>query len=209
LLKNSGKALNEGKLNSAIAGFSDVLKLEPGNSAAKSGLKKAKSVRSKKINRMIAEADSFFEEGKYAKVIDIGKKMIALDKRHRRAQNLLQRANAAVDSKVTPYLKKGKAFFDSGNMDEAIVLFQKALKADPGNQLAKRYLSKVDYKRKQATIAKAIKKNYLNGLDAYTKGRYKLAMDEWNNVLELDPEHEKAKLNIGKAKRKLAAMGGS
>ncbi|MBE9535777.1 MAG: tetratricopeptide repeat protein [Proteobacteria bacterium] len=208
LLKKSNNALNKGKLNNAIAGFSDVLKLEPGNSAAKSGLKKAKSQRLKKLSNMIAEADLFFEEARYAEVIGLGKKIIALDKRNTKAQNLLHRASTAVDSKVTPYLKKGKSSFDSGNMDEAIVLFQKALKADPGNQLAKRYLSKVDYKKKQATIAKAIKKNYLNGLDAYTKGRYKLAMDEWVKVLELEPAHEKAKLNIGKAKRKIAAMGG-
>jgi len=208
LVKKSEKALNDGELNYAIAGFSDVLKLEPGNSAAKNGLQKAKSLRTNKISHMIAEADLFFEEGKYAEVIDLGKKIIVLDKNNKKAQNLLQRAGAAVDSKVTPYLEKGKSFFDSGNMDEAIVLFQKALRADPGNQLAKRYLSKVDYKRKQAAITEAIKRNYLSGLDAYTKGRYKLAMDEWTKVLELDPEHEKAKLNIGKAKRKLAAVGG-
>lgn len=208
LLQSSEKNLNSGEINSAISGFSDVLKLEPENNAAKNGLKQALAIRAKKVDNMIAKADLLFEEGKYAEVIDLGKKIIILDKGSRKAQNLLQSATLAVDSKVTPYLEKGKSLFDSGNMSAAIVLFQKALRADPGNLVAKRYLSKVDSNQREEAVSKAIKKNYLDGLSAYTKGKYEVAMEEWTKVLELDPDHEKATLNLDKVRRKLAAIKG-
>ena len=50
---------------------------------------------------------------------------------------------------------------------------------------------------------KTIKTLYLKGLDAYTKQDYKTAIYYWNKVLELDPDNEKAKQGIKRAKQYL------
>ena len=44
---------------------------------------------------------------------------------------------------------------------------------------------------------------YLQGIELYTEGDYKQAIAIWYQVLDLDPDHRKARRNIEKAKRKL------
>jgi|GEM_PF-4049236 len=47
------------------------------------------------------------------------------------------------------------------------------------------------------------KKHYLKGVAYYIKGRYELAIKEWQAVLKYEPNHAKAKNNIEKCRRKL------
>jgi cytochrome c-type biogenesis protein CcmH/NrfG len=44
---------------------------------------------------------------------------------------------------------------------------------------------------------------YLLGIENYTKGKYEDAVALWNQVLVLNPRHEKARMNIEKARRKI------
>ncbi|NIQ95631.1 MAG: hypothetical protein GWN87_16585, partial [Desulfuromonadales bacterium] len=41
------------------------------------------------------------------------------------------------------------------------------------------------------------------GIELYTKGKYAEAVAVWEKVLVLAPHHDKAKMNIQKARRKL------
>ena len=43
---------------------------------------------------------------------------------------------------------------------------------------------------------------YLQGIELYTQGKYSEAIQTWKKVLQLDSDHNKARMNIEKAKRK-------
>ncbi len=208
MLKGAKKAFAKGMFNEAISGFSNVLKLDPGNKYAGKSLKEVRASRRKKVASMLSKASSLYNGKKYKDTVYLCRKILALDGEEKKASHLLANARKAIKSETNPLVAEGKKLFDTGNVDAAVILFRRALRSDPGNSVAQRYLSKVDSELVLKVLGKEVKKFYLLGIDRYTKGRYEEALKAWNNVLGLEPEHEKALLNIGKAKRKLAAIKG-
>jgi tetratricopeptide (TPR) repeat protein len=59
----------------------------------------------------------------------------------------------------------------------------------------------MDSENIEAAIEKEVEIQYLRGIVSYTDGKYEEAIKSWKKVLELDPKHEKAIMNIDKAKR--------
>ena len=208
MLNGAQKAFSGGSLNEAISGFSNVLKLDADNNDAKKGLREAKSSRNGKVDSMLSHASSLYNAGKYKETVEICREILALDAEEKKAAMLLAKAKNAINGETNPIVTKGKKLFDEGSLDEAGILFTKAMRSDPGNMVAQRYLSKMDPQRLLRVIDAEIKRSYLLGIDSYTSGNYKDALKSWNEVLELDPSHEKTLLNIGKAKKKLAAIKG-
>ncbi|MEW6557012.1 MAG: OmpA family protein [Elusimicrobiota bacterium] len=49
-----------------------------------------------------------------------------------------------------------------------------------------------------------MKKYFMLGQDAFKKGNYKQAIENWQKVLELNPEHQQSKTNIERAKKLLS-----
>ena len=208
MLNGAQKAFSKGRLSEAISGFSNVLKLDPDNKDADKGLKKAIKSRRDKVDSMLSKASSFYNARKYRETIDLCRKILTFDAEERQATILLEKAKVAINSATNPLVAEGKKMFDEGSLDEAVILFARAMKSDPGNAVAQRYLSKVEPSHVNEVIATEIKRSYLVGIDRYTSGQYEDALKSWNDVLELDPSHEKTLLNIGKAKKKLAAIKG-
>lgn len=208
MLKGAKKAFSKGQLNVAISGFLNVLKLDSDNKDAQRGLKGAKKNRRYKLDSMLSKASSLYKGRKYKGTVDLCRKILTLDAEEKKAAKLLALARKAINSATNPLVTEGKRLFDEGSLDEAVILFTRAMRSDPGNMVAERYLSKVDPQHLLKVIATKIKKSYLIGIDRYTSGKYREALQSWNDVLDLDPSHEKALLNIGKAKKKLAAMKG-
>ncbi|MBA3065081.1 tetratricopeptide repeat protein, partial [bacterium] len=48
-----------------------------------------------------------------------------------------------------------------------------------------------------------MKEHYNKGSELYAAGKYKKAIKEWEEVLELDPQHQQSKDSIEKARKKL------
>lgn len=208
MLNGAKIAFSRGRLNEAISGFLNVLKLDADNKDAKKGLKEARNSRRGKVDSMLSKASSLYNGRKYKETVDLCRKILTLDAEEKKAAMLLSKARNAINSATNPLVSKGKKLFDEGSLDEAVILFTRAMRSDPGNMVAQRYLSKVDPQHIIKVVNAKIKRSYLMGIDRYTSGKYKDALKFWNDVLDLDPSHEKALLNIGKAKKKLAAIKG-
>ncbi|MDT8317961.1 MAG: tetratricopeptide repeat protein [bacterium] len=208
MLKAARKAFSAGRLNEAISGFMNVLKLDADNKYAKKGLKEARSSRRGKVDSLLSRASSLYEGGRYKETVDLCREILTLDAEEKEAAMLLSKARNAINSRANPLIAKGKKLFDEGSLDEAVIVFTRAMRSDPGNMVAQRYLSKVEPQHLFKVIAAEINRAYLNGIDRYTSGKYEDALQFWNDVLDLDPSHEKALLNIGKARKKLAAIKG-
>ncbi len=208
MMKSADAAYSNGRFNEAISLYSNVLKLDDDNGLAKTGLKNARARRKKKVDSLLTKATALFGEKRYKETVNVCRKILSMEGGEKRAVSLLSKAKTAIADKSDPLVAEGKSAFDKGDMGKAIILFKRVLKADSGNSVARRYLSKMDKAQVSKIVGKKVKSSYLAGLDHYTKGHYKEALNQWNKVLELEPGHEKAQLNIDKAKRKLAAIKG-
>jgi len=108
------------------------------------------------------------------------------------------------------YFKQGLADYEAGNYRAAMENFSEALFLDPTNKQARDYLEKAgrkfmqeieikkEYERKeilgraQSIIAER-KEKVKRGIKHYKQGELLKAGEEFNAVLEIEPEHKKAK----------------
>ena len=208
LLKEADRSLSSGRYNKAIAAFEAVLNSDPDNAIARDGLAKARSEKKAKIESMITDAESLLKEERFREAMELSRGILDLDGGNGRAKKLVAEASGKMEELVNPHVTAGKDLFEKGNIDGAVIEFSKALARDPGNPVAKRYLSRVDSLHVRKVVNREVKRRYLSGLEAYTMERYEEALREWGDVLELEPHHDKALLNIEKARRKLAAIRG-
>lgn len=103
-----------------------------------------------------------------------------------------------IKENIKNYNNQAMEYFQSGRLKEAIEIWNKILKLDEINELAKKYI-----KEAQEILKQKIE-NYLNLSEEYFKnGQWNLAIEELEKVLNLDPSHKIASEKILKIKAQL------
>lgn len=178
---------------------------------------------SERLQKIITEktstASSAFKAGNYSDAVANYKAVLMIDRENREASAGLQSAirqrdetaakthkEAKTSGETAPLLKAGTEAYKKGDEEAAVLAFKKALNIDPGNREAREYLAKIDNKKARASVEKEIEKHYLKGVELYTNGKFRDAIEAWNKVLELEPKHEKTLRNIERAKRKMDGL---
>jgi type II secretory pathway component GspD/PulD (secretin)/tetratricopeptide (TPR) repeat protein len=118
-------------------------------------------------------------------------------------RNASDEAAIGVDGLLTEARNK----FESGRPQEALASFKAVLEIDPGNPVAKRYISQIQAGQQQMqpsspggvrTQVSAVANNdqaeaaFQKGLVAYEAGRLDVAVQWWNYTLTLQPNHPRA-----------------
>ncbi len=212
LLREGLELYSKGKLKQALSKFYGALAVDPGNSEAQRYVQMCQAAISNRVAGYLAKAEKAKSEGKLLTAKNYLKKALSLSPGDTAATKLLQELEPLIAQKAQVHMDRGRAYYRRGKFRDAEREFRLALKYDPSLSQARNYLNEIEAKRK-AKPAKAEKKKpspkeieelYLKGVQAYVKGNYEEAIQYWEEVLKLDPNHEKAKLNIRRAKKKLA-----
>ena len=212
LIKEGVNLYSKGKLKEALSKFYGALALDPGNQEAAKYVQICQVAINQKVNIYITKAQEAKSRGKLVTAASYVKKALYLAPSDTTAKKLFEEINALLSKKAQEHLEKGRQLYRRGKLAEAERELRLALKYDPSLTQAKNYLSDIEAKRKaSASKPKAkkevskeeIEKLYLKGVEAYVRGDYEAAIAYWEEVLKLDPHHEKARLNIKKAKKKL------
>ncbi len=110
------------------------------------------------------------------------------------------------------YLSKAEDYYNRGELVKAKSFFELALKKDPSNETAKRYLLDID--RKLAVSISPNKSSvdieslYMQGKQAFLAQDYATAVECFSRVLKYMPNHQYAKRYLEKS-RALLVSGGS
>jgi tetratricopeptide (TPR) repeat protein len=102
-------------------------------------------------------------------------------------------------------------FYIKKQYEKALEEWEKALKIDPSSAILKMYMEKAKRFIKTedktriitGTQEDEIEKLYYNGVNAYTSGDLKTAIELWKKILEIEPENVKTLRNIEKAQAEL------
>ncbi|MEK7850649.1 MAG: tetratricopeptide repeat protein [Deltaproteobacteria bacterium] len=205
-LADAASALRAGRYGEAVSNYKTVLIIDMENKEAAAGLQNATRLRNEAVEKRMAAGVKAYKDDIYSQAASAFSEVLQLDPGHAEAQKLLREARTRMEESITPWLKAGIEAYKKGDMDAAIVSFKKVLNVNPGNREAREYLGKMDVQKTKASVTKEVEKHYLKGIELYTDGKYREAMESWKKVLELDPKHEKALLNIEKAKRKMEGV---
>ncbi len=208
LMKKGVSFYSKGEYFKAEAKFKEVLAIEPQNLEAKDYLSKSEKARKDKASDYIRRADAARARGDYGKAIDAYQKALEYEPNNPDAAKGLAEAKAEASRAASERLANGKALYKKGDLSGAEAEFRAALSFDPSLNEASSYLAEIAAKRRsEAKVApdpKTVEELYLKGVDAYVKEDYKGAVYYWEKVLELDPDHAKAKANLAKAKKKIS-----
>lgn len=205
-LKAAEKAFNEGNYAASIEAYDSVLAIDESNLQASDGVQSAKRQLSDEIAKRLSSAEDAFHQGKFYQSYVLAGEALAMDKESKSAKTMRSAARQKMDESAAPILKKAAEELSKGNTDAAIADYKRVLNADPSNETAKKHLSGIDKSKVMRSVQSKVKKLYDEGIQLYIDGKYTAAIKNWEQVLELDPGHEKASLNIKKAKKKLEGV---
>lgn len=207
LMKKGVSFYSKGEYFKAEARFREVLALDPQNAEAKDYLARSEKARKDKAADYLRKAEAFRAKGDYPKALDAYQKALEYEPSSPEAQKGLAEAKEEAARLASEHLAQGKTLYRKGDLSGAEEEFRTALALDPSLTEASSYLSEIAAKRKsesrRAPDPRAVEELYLRGVEAYVKEDYKAAIYYWEKVLELDPDHAKAKTNLAKARKRV------
>lgn len=205
-LKAANASFKARKYGEVIKAYEEILYFDKENEEALKGLQDAMRLRAQIVEEKIAQANKAYNDGNYSQAYRFYKEVLAIDKGNETAMKMQRDAEIKLNEVLNPLLMAAREASKKGDAEKAIVAYRRVLNVDPENSEAKEYMRKIDATKKQKAIEKEIERYYLHGIELYTNGEYLEAIKAWKKVLELNPKHEKAILNIEKAKRKLEGV---
>ena len=118
----------------------------------------------------------------------------------------LQAVETRLASQEKEYLSKAKDYFNRGDLIRAKALFELALKENPNNEEAKRYLSEIEVAMAKGALASSspqIEDLYTKAKSAFLRGDYEEAVRLFEEVLKYVPNHQYARRYLERARAKL------
>ena len=134
------------------------------------------------------------------------RRVLEIDPDNAEALAGLKRGQLELNTTITQYLTEGSIAHKDGSFDQARQAYRSVLNLDPYRAEALNGLRQIERVGRSGLTSADSNRIYLEGIAYYTEGDYKKAIAAWRQVLDLDPAHEKAKMNIDKAERKLSQI---
>ena len=158
------------------------------------------------LNATLERASKSSALGQHQEALTFYRQALDLDPSNKEALQGLKEGRTQVKTEIAGYMQSGQAAFNQGDLESAIKAYKKVLLLDPYQAEAKAAISKIDSLKQTGLRPGDENRLYLQGIELYTEGKYSDAIQTWEKVLQLDPGHDKAKMNIEKAKRKLQSI---
>ena len=209
ILERNEKAFSlfkENKTVDAIAEWNNVLALDPEDITAKKGLElanlklknlKEEEKRNLQYESIVNKANQLYNEKDYITALEFYNKAMVLKPTDEKIKTRINELKSLIEKSIKTSLDMANRYYTENKLVEAVKEWRNCLKLDPKNIEANACLKKYE-----SEIKELRDKLYLEGLEAYGKEDTVTAVSKWEDVLILDPDYEKAQLNIEKAKRK-------
>ncbi len=146
------------------------------------------SVIQEAIQHELRKAENLLKEKKYEESIDLAEKILGYDPSNTAAKKLIR----------ISLCQQGKDLFIRKKYDEALHVLDKA---DPADDCAEKIRLAVKKAIKQQAEA-----HYIQGVKHFLNEELQSAIKEWEKTLKLNPDHDKAKKNIKKARSLLEKL---
>jgi twitching motility protein PilT len=108
--------------------------------------------------------------------------------------------NAALAGQVRTVLRRGLEFYQVDNIDEAVKVWEEALKMDPGNTQAKSYIKSAHERKVALAQAKSL---VASGVQSYEAGDLATAVRLWEQALAADSHNEQAEQYLAEGRKQI------
>jgi tetratricopeptide (TPR) repeat protein len=210
ILRTGEAYLDRREYGKAIAEFQHGLDLDPTNQELKGKLRQARKDANQadvqtKISDELKTGEECLQQGKYDEAIREFQNGLKLDPTNEELRSKLDQARNAkqadVQKRLSEALKKGEAYLDRREYENAIAEFKHGLQLDPNNQELKGRLDQAQKAAKETAVRKATTDALKSGQAYMDQGEYDRAIREFQNALKLDPTNRELKRRIDQAQR--------
>ncbi len=202
LLAAARSARSKKDYANARALYRRILDINPQH-AARAELSALEADISGSIAAALNEARKHMLNKKYQAALSSYRKALDLEPANKEALAGLEKGRSKLKASISALVASGTKALNKGDFKTAETDLDKVLALDPYNAEAKSALQRLEKIRLTGAKSGDENKLYLQGIELYTKGKYAEAVSAWEKVLVLAPDHDKAKMNIEKAQRKL------
>ncbi|OQX83771.1 hypothetical protein B6D60_10085 [candidate division KSB1 bacterium 4484_87] len=189
----------KGNWRAAIDGFSEVLSIDPSHQRARSYLRRARKELYSNLDQHYRQAKKYFNQKNYEKALEECNYILSVDAGYAAAQTLQSQAYASISRQNLH--EKGKKAFAKGDFLTARKIYREILAKDPNDKVAADYLRQCDTK-----LNDRVEQLFNEGMVSYSEGDYNSAIQVWNKILSIDPDHKSTKEYIKKATERLDAL---
>lgn len=178
--------------------YQQALDLDPGNDSLITRIAELREMAEENIRAMMSRARTSLNRNQLDEAEREFEAVLAVDRQNNQARQGL----ATIRSKRTELLfEQGKTQFVDGKNLEALRTFLQVLERSPRHREASQYLE-----RTREALKSEIDTYFRAGLQYYTKDNYQAAIDEWDKVLLIDPNHQGTIEYRKRADEKLKAL---
>lgn len=203
LLTLADEALAREEFKQADGLYRKVLGQAPGHPQAADGLARTERLRGDRTATLLGAARKHLAQGRLQEALEGFRRVLDLAPGNPTALDGIEQGRQLLQGELARLVEQGRAALKAGDLPAAEEGFRKALDLDPYLGSAKEGLEHIARLQKSGIAPGDEQRLYLRGIELYTRGKYEEAVAAWQQVLMLDPDHDKAKRNIEKAQRKL------
>ncbi|MBN2091278.1 tetratricopeptide repeat protein [candidate division KSB1 bacterium] len=162
-------------------------------------LQRINSVRTAECDQLYVEGLKKIQEQNWKEAREYFKRMVGLNCKQQIALEKMQEVSSRL--RADSLSEVGQAFFQRGELLNAMRVYQQAIQILPESQLILFQMEKC-----QAEINKKIDEHFNRGMSFYNEQNYNQAIIEWEQVLTFNPDHYDSIDYIQRAKKRLDAL---
>lgn len=195
--------LNNNQFTQALIEFNLALERAPDDPTILEAIKTTKRRLNEELNRLVTKIRQEFRKGNYSEALRLVGEARLLGGDNQALQQEIETLSQRI--KVQETIQRGLSFFELGEYDLALKVFEEALQLNPENELVKQYYekAKIEAQSKQEELDPAAEKKFLQGVDLFVKGKYQEAIDVWQEILKDYPYNKKVLTAIENARERL------
>ncbi|MHB2153750.1 PorV/PorQ family protein [Calditrichota bacterium GD2] len=195
--------LNNNQFTQALIEFNLALERAPEDPTILQAIQTTKRRLNEELNRLVSKIREEFRKGNYSEALRLVGEARLLGADNQALQNEIETLSQRI--KVQETIQRGLSFFELGEYDLALKVFEEALRLNPENELVKQYYEKarIESRSKQEELDPAAEKRFLQGVDMFVKGKYQQAIDIWQEILKDYPYNKKVLTAIENARERL------
>ncbi len=195
--------LDKNQFTQALMEFNLALERAPNDQTILNAIKTTKRRLNEELNRLVTQIRKQFQQGNYSEALRLVGEARLLGGDNAQLQKEID--TLAQRIKLQETIQRGLGFFEVGEYDRALKVFEQALKINPNNQLVRQYYEKarIESKSTNEKMDPATERKFLQGVDKFVKGQYQEAIDIWQEILKDHPYNKKVLTAIENARERL------
>lgn len=183
----------------AIGAFAEILSIDPNHSASRNYLNRAQQNLASVLDQHFKQAELYFNQKEYEKALEECNNILSIDNNHTAALTLQTKVYANISLKNLR--DRGMEYYQKNDYVNAQKTFSQIITKDPTDQKIREYLRKCEGK-----IKERIEILFNQGMVSYSEGDYRAAIQVWNRILKMEPNHSNTLEYIKKATDRLEAL---